>query len=473
MDMKRSAIVSLFLAAITTAVLTMPVSGATSELVPNTAATESSLSWSIRGFNYPSWWHDEYLSQSSSDSLSRVASTGANWVAIVPTQYMESATSDSMAPENGGEGRTASDEAVAKAIDDAHARGLKVMLKPHIDISDGTSRWDIQPTHPAQWFANYKSMMVNYASLAEAHHVELFSVGTELVSITGSNYYDYWADMIGGVRSVYGGPITYASSTTECDYLSFGGLLDYLGLDVYFPLSDNAEPTLQELISGWTDYHGYYGDANWLSSVEQCQAYWNKPVIFTELGYRSIKYVAMSPWDWSDGIYDGSNQARAYEAAFEVLGNEPWLAGVFWWDWMPGADTGGYGNTDYTIINKPAEDVVKSWYALGQAQKPAIEATVSSVGWSSYADYVARELSVDILISNNGAGIFHNVAMTGAASTNNVTLSSPMPLNLGDLASGVSVELQVRFHIPEGVGLFKTRVTGSARDANGSNYFFP
>lgn len=213
-------------------------------------ASDNSLSWEIRGFDYPSWWHDEYLGQASSGSLSRVAATGANWVAIIPTQYMSTVSSNTMAPENGGSGRTASDDAVIKAIDDAHARGLKVLLKPHIDISDDTTRWDIRPTNPAQWFASYKLMMVNYASLAQAHDVELLSVGTELVTLSDANYYGYWADVISGVRSVYHGPITYAASTTECDYLSFGGLLDYLGLDVYFSLSDNAEPTLAELMAG-------------------------------------------------------------------------------------------------------------------------------------------------------------------------------------------------------------------------------
>ncbi|MFA6001853.1 MAG: hypothetical protein WC828_07020, partial [Thermoleophilia bacterium] len=377
--MKKSAAALILLVAIITTIATTQaaVSGASAN---NATVTDNSLSWTVRGFNYPSWWHDEYLSQSSSDSLTRVAATGANWVAIDPTQFMATVSSNSIEPENGGAGRTASDAAVIKAIDDAHARGLKVMLKPHIDISDGTTRWDIRPANPARWFASYKNMMVSYASLAQAHHVELLAVGTELVTMSGSNYYGYWEDLIGGVRSAYYGPITYAASTTECDYLSFAGLLDYLGLDVYFSLSDNAEPTLEELMTGWTDYHGYYGDANWLASIEQWQAYWNKPVIFTELGYRSVKYVGREPWDWSAGVYDGPNQARAYEAAFRVLGNKPWLAGVFWWDWMPDLNSGGAGNTDFTIINKPAEDTVKSWFIPGQSQEPVLEATVNAAG---------------------------------------------------------------------------------------------
>jgi len=102
--------------------LLLTIMVATILMMPSTAsATEGTLAWPIRGFNYPSWWYDEYLAQASSDSLSRVAATGANWVAIDPTQFMDTVSSNSIAPENGGEGRTASDEAVARAIDDAHA----------------------------------------------------------------------------------------------------------------------------------------------------------------------------------------------------------------------------------------------------------------------------------------------------------------------------------------------------------------
>ncbi|MFA5801274.1 MAG: hypothetical protein WC911_02230 [Thermoleophilia bacterium] len=470
--MKRSATAIILLVAVITAIATTPLA-ATGASATSTEAIDNSLSWTIRGFNYPSWWHDEYLGQSSSDSLSRVAATGANWVAIDPTQYMNTVTSNSMAPENGGAGRTASDEAVIKAIDDAHARGLKVLLKPHIDISDGTSRWDIHPANPVRWFANYKLMMVNYATLADAHHVEMISVGTELVTLSGSNYYSYWADVIGGVRSVYHGPVTYSASTTECDYLSFPGLLDYLGLDVYFSLSDNAEPTLEELMTGWTDYHGYYGDGNWLASIEQWQARWNKPVIFTELGYRSVKYVGREPWDWSAAAYDGPNQARAYEAAFRVLGNKPWLAGVFWWDWMPDVNSGGPGNTDYTIINKPAEDTVKYWNALGQAQGPSVGVTVNSTGWGSYADYLARNLRVDYRFENTGGGPAMNVTMTDSRATDGVQTLTTLPLDLGSLDPGNGITAAVTYKVSAGVASFRAFIDISFRDAYGNSHHLP
>jgi len=347
------------------------------------------------------------------------------------------------------------------------------MLKPHIDISDGTTRWDIRPANPALWFASYKNMIVHYASMAEAHQVELVSVGTELVTMSGSSYYGNWADVIGDVRSVYSGPITYAASTTECDDLAFAGLLDYLGLDVYFPLSDNAQPTLDELMAGWTDYHGQYGDADWLASIEQWQARWNKQVIFTELGYRSIEYVGMAPWDWSAGDYDGFNQARAYEAAFRVLGNKSWLAGVFWWDWLPGENTGSPGNTDYTVVDKPAEDVVKSWFALDQAQEPAILVNVTSVRWSSYADYIARRLSVDFRINNAGSGQATDIAISDSAATAGVQMLSDQPVYFSSLAPGGESITTVTYGVPAEVISFRAYINIAYIDSTGQSYHFP
>lgn len=463
-SMKRFSASILLLAFLVAVVLAGPVTA---------QATDNTLSWPIRGFNYPSWWHDEYLSQSSSDSLSRIADTGANWVAIDPSQYMNTVNSNTMAPENGGAGRTASDLAVAKAIDDAHARGLKVMLKPHIDISDGTTRWDIRPTNPALWFTNYRNMMVNYAVIAEAHNVEILSVGTELVNLSGPSYYDNWADVIGGVRSAYHGPVIYAASTTECEYLSFTALLDYVGLDVYFPLSDSAEPTLEELIAGWTDYHGYYGEGNWLASIESWQAYWNKPVIFTALGYRSVKYVGSSPWDWLAGVYDGYNQARAYEAAFQVLGNKPWLVGVFWWDWMPGEGNGGPGNTDYTIINKPAEDVVRFWFDPARMGEPAIHTSVNSVGWRSYADYQSRNLSLEFGIENTGSGSAMDVIIAGSRATDGVQAITTLPTNLGTLEPGNSTTANMTYRVPVGVISFRVFMDITFLDNSGNPYEYP
>ncbi|MFA6001193.1 MAG: hypothetical protein WC828_03655 [Thermoleophilia bacterium] len=412
---------------------------------------DSSLSWSIRGFNFQSWWHDDYLSPSSAASLERIAGTGANWVTVGPTQYMENAQSVSIAPE--ANGRTATDAAIARAIDDAHARGLKVLFKPHIDVRDDTWRGDIRPADPTAWFESYSQMITRYAQLAQAHGVEIMAIGTELSSMVKADHYGDWANIISQIRFAYHGQITYAASQNDLENpatVSFSGLLDYLGADLYFPLSDLSDPSVDDLVRGWTEYNGTYGRFNWVAEIEAWQAYWDKPVIFTEMGYRSVKFGTASPWDYSfAGVYDGDLQARAYEAAFRVFGNKPWLVGVLWWNWSV-TDSGGFTDTNYTIINKPAEAVISNWFANGANAQPSLTVESGIVSWTSYADYRERLLHVTYQVNNNG-GMARQVSVIGGTAGNGVTLASELPADVGDIPQGSSSSYSAIYRIPQGI----------------------
>ena len=71
-------------------------------------------------------------------------------------------------------------------INAAHRIGLRVMLKPHIDIESTGGRWgpwrgDIGGfSDESAWFESYTSMILKYAALAEALDVELYSISCEL-----------------------------------------------------------------------------------------------------------------------------------------------------------------------------------------------------------------------------------------------------------------------------------------------------
>jgi len=428
------------------------------------------LVWSMRGFNYPSWWHDEYLSPQSSASLDRIAGTGANWVTIVPTQYMETERSVIIAPETNG--RTASDVALARAIDDAHARGLKVLLKPHVDVRNDIWRGEIRPDDAHVWFGSYKTMMDGYARLASAHGVEMIAAGTELASMSGAVYAGEWNSVIGSLRSLYSGPLTYAASQNEYNSVSFWGSLDFLGIDIYFPLSDAGQPSIDELAAGWTGYNGLHGRANWVENLESWQSRWNKPVIFTELGYRSVRHAARSPWDYSfAGEYDGDLQARAYETVFRVFGNRPWMAGVFWWNWSV-TDNGGFGDTNYSVINKPAEAVVSNWYTAAANPQPSLTVESCNVSWTSYADYRERLLHVNYQVSNNG-GTARRVSVIAGTAGSGVVLASGLPVDIGDLPQGGSSGYSATYRVPQGITAFRAVPYISYADMAGTTHYFP
>ena len=311
-----------------------------------------------------------FLRNSSDESLSNIRWTGANYVALVVNQYMSSRTSNSIYSKPN---RTATDTAIAYAIDKIHSLGMNVMLKPHFDCDDGTWRGDIAPSDPTAWFNSYNTFIMHYAQIAQAHYEDgdIFCVATELKSM--SQYYDSdWTPIIANIRASFTGPLTYAANWDEYPNVSFWDELDYAGLDAYFSLTDSQDASLQEIIDGWSYYNGeaqyvYDKPRHWIDEIETWQATINKPVIFTEIGYRSRDYAAMEPWNWEDGAdYNGELQARCYEAAIQVFKDKSWFKGLFFWCWFTKPDAGDFGETRYSPQNKPAENTLTIWYEGGK-----------------------------------------------------------------------------------------------------------
>jgi len=57
--------------------------------------------------------------------------------------------------------KSTSDESLSHAINTIHALGMKVMLKPHVDLADGEMRTNIIPSE--EWFASYKEFILHFA----------------------------------------------------------------------------------------------------------------------------------------------------------------------------------------------------------------------------------------------------------------------------------------------------------------------
>jgi hypothetical protein len=324
--------------------------------------------------SYIWYYYDAYLWPGSDQSLQDLAATGTNWVSLVVMWYQTSYTGSAITPNPI---YTATDEALVHAIETIHALGMKVMLKPHIDLIIGgeyrDDRENIAASNVTAWFQNYRTFILHYAKLASSTHVEQFSVGTELTSM--SVYTQEWSDTIDAVRGVYNRTLTYAAysaSTDEWKHIQFWNKLDYVGIDAYFTLADHVNATVDELRNAWMPY---------VAEIEAFQASVGKPIIFTEIGVASVAGANTGTWKWdnicnqNDSQYDPNKckpdqqeQADFYESALETFWNEAWLQGIFWWTWMPygthtGWGEGGANDPHYSPHNKLAEQILRSWYA--------------------------------------------------------------------------------------------------------------
>ena len=310
-----------------------------------------------KGMDYASWWQGQYSTTSADQSLNNLKSTGTKWLGLVVTCYQETYTSTDITCALP---RTPTDSDLAHAITHAHTLGMKVMLKPHLDLNNDPSHWRGQigtsftnETQWQTWFTSYRAFINHYADLAQANRLEQFAVGTELVGTSGRE--SDWRNVIGDVRSRFSGPITYASNHSgEETSIHWWDAVDYIGVDAYYPLTNKNNPTLDELKAAW---------AIPALTLENLSKQYNRPIIFTEIGYRSVDGSNQQPWEWlSGGTLDLQEQADCYRAALETFWTKTWFKGIYWWYWSTDANQGGPTDTDYTPHNKPAEAILKEYY---------------------------------------------------------------------------------------------------------------
>ncbi|MGZ4202843.1 MAG: glycoside hydrolase family 113, partial [Thermoleophilaceae bacterium] len=269
----------------------LPLALVAAMLVPAGASAD----WQ-RGMDYSTYAATTYGTPASDASLSRLASDGNDSVSIVVTQYMANPLTTVIAPDP----RTPTDASLLHAMQTARALGLRVTLKPQIDVNTGSWRGALNPVDPGAWFTSYEAMMDHYADLARQGGANMLVIGTELKSLSGSAYTAHWEQIIAGIKQRFSGELTYAANFDEYWRVGFWDSLDYIGVDAYFPLSSSGDGSVQDLVSAWTG-RGY---VNTLKAVSQA---FGNPVLFTEIGYRSVAGATVHPniWD-SSGAYDMS-----------------------------------------------------------------------------------------------------------------------------------------------------------------------
>jgi len=242
---------------------------------------------------------------------------------------------------------------IREVIDYAHRMGLKVMLTPIVNLDrPGKNEWrgTISPNDWEAWFESYRGMVRHYARLAAEMDVEYLSVGTELVST--ERFTGQWGETIAEVRGIFPGQLTYSANWDRYDRVAFWDDLDFAGISAYYELSESEDPTVEQLVSAWRPVK---------ADLLRWQARWDKPLLFTEIGYMSQSGVAGHPWNYvSPATLDLEAQRRCYEALRLTWEGEERFAGLYLWIWEPDKRDGQ--DRGYNFAGKPAEEVVRDWY---------------------------------------------------------------------------------------------------------------
>lgn len=302
-----------------------------------------------------------------------------------------------------------SDASLIHAINRAQSKGLKVTFKFHLDVP-GTWRANISANNRDAWYANYTALVKKYASLGQAHGVSQLVIGTELVSMatftSNPDNTARWKAIIAQLRAVFSGKLTYSANwgetgfSEEFPHIGFWDDLDYIGISAYFILANDYNPSVSELMANWDTYRK--------NKIEPFQKQKNKPVIFTEVGYRSVDGAATHPFDYNAGdTYDVQEQSDLINAMISYWKDVPWFAGINYWYWHPHNDCCAPPNRDYVVQGKPSLQTLKDGYANDGPPPPPPVFSISTSSVTPLRDDPGRPFTATTTVkaaaANTGA----------------------------------------------------------------------
>ena len=267
--------------------------------------------------------------------LDHLVRMGVTWISLTPfgRVWSLSSTDVYMDFEAPYEDNRAS---VARMIAQAHARGIRVLVIPHLWVwNESGWRGEIDFPDPASWQeyqASYRAFVLAWAIDAAAAGADAFSIGVECKSWSG-RFGAFWTRFIADVRSVFPGLLTYSANWDEAEDVLFWDQLDLIGVNAFYPLAPANDAIFETYVEGATRI---------ADQVEGLSEVLDMPVLFVEVGYTTRENAAVEPWLWPDGMtdvaYSEEEQARALEASFRAFAPREWFAGFFLWRYYANLD---------------------------------------------------------------------------------------------------------------------------------------
>ena len=307
------------------------------------------------------------------NALPEARGLGIEWLALTPFGWMENHTTPSVRMNRRGRFWGETDQGLRTTARKARELGFRLMLKPHLwltrPVDDGwVGMIDFETEAEwRQWEADYRTFILHYAELAQAEDMAVLCIATELSNPVRSRP-EFWKSLIKEIRTVYSGKLTYAANWyRDYDVVELWPDLDYIGVNAYFPLTDRTGPSVSDIMSGWKPH---------IEQIGRLSAAHDKPVLFTEVGYKNTPGTTIRPWEWpprrrrrsgdpqpETHSVDQEEQVNAYEALFRSVGQLPWFRGLFIWKWYPNASRITVDRVEFSPQNKEAERVLKRWYS--------------------------------------------------------------------------------------------------------------
>lgn len=284
-----------------------------------------------------------------------ILNVGATWVGLMPYGFVRK-TEHVVHFNSPGQWFGETEKGLIETIKLCQQEGLRVMIKPQIWLRHGEYTGTYLPPDSAMIvFENsFMDFVITNARIAQEVGADMYCIGTEWKNFIKRDP-EFWHELIAKVKQVYSGKLTYAANWDEYKSTPFWNELDFIGVNAYFPLSDEEHPTIENMKKGWQP---------WVEELNTVAARISKPILFTEYGYRSTVKNVSKPWEsYTKPEISLNNQVLAYKALYEELWHQPWFAGGFVWKWFHNHEIrGGNEHIGYSPQNKPVEDLIRAVY---------------------------------------------------------------------------------------------------------------
>jgi hypothetical protein len=246
---------------------------------------------------------------------------------------------------------TPSLQEVDRFVEYIHSKGIQVILKPMINVRNGTWRAHISffdedvPGEPtwSEWFESYTKFQVAYAKIAEKHQCKMLIVGCEMVQ--SDRREAEWRNLIREVRKEYKGLITYNADKYQEDRVLWWDELDVISSSGYYPMEELSQE---------------------FDRIEAVVKTFRKPFFFAEAGCMSTTGSSKRPNNWMvTGESNQEEQACYYDVFFKEVDKYPFIQGVGLWDWSINlSQNNAY---DYSTYQKMASSVISKYFEKRQS----------------------------------------------------------------------------------------------------------
>ena len=294
-----------------------------------------------------------WTTQAARRSMEAMTEVAPTWVVLAYAALQDTAQSTEIHWRDSPD--LVSDDEIRAAAAHARELGLRVCLKPTVNVTDGTWRAHIGffdqdvPGEPTwdEWFDAYDEYILHHARLAQEIGADLFCMGCEMVRADARE--DRWRSLAARVREVYTGPVTYNCDKYQEDRVSWWDAVDIVSASGYYPTGT------------WPEH---------LARIAPVAQRHGGEFLFIEAGCPSRDTSPARPNDWNMvGVPDEHAQAAYLDEMLTATLGTPWVRGVALWDWpadlYPAAE--GPANDDYCMYGKAGAAVVRRHFSAGSA----------------------------------------------------------------------------------------------------------